>query len=50
MTSPAAQALGITAGPMLVVSIPSQNVVIYGLIYLGVMTAWAIRRFSRRDL
>ncbi len=50
MTSPAAQALGVSAGPVMVISIPSQHVVTYGVIYLAGMVALAVRRFGRRDL
>jgi hypothetical protein len=50
MTSPAAQALGLSSGPMFVISIPSTYMVAYGVLYLGLMVALAVRRFSRRDL
>lgn len=50
MTSPAAQALGVTTGPVMVISIPSEHVVTYSGLYLLLMVGWAVRRFSRRDL
>ena len=50
MTSPAAQAMGFSSGPIFVASIPSQHMVTYGVLYLVAMLAIAMRRFSRRDL
>jgi ABC-type transport system involved in multi-copper enzyme maturation permease subunit len=50
VTSPAAQALGLSAGPLFVISIPSQHMITYGVLYLVAMLALAMRTFSRRDL
>ncbi len=50
MTSPLAQSLGFSSGPVFVVSVPSQAMVVYSLIYLAALIALAVRQFSRRDL
>jgi len=50
MTSPIAQALGLSFGPSFVVSIPSPAMVVYAGLYLVVMLALAVRQFGRRDL
>ena len=50
MTSPTIQALGISSGPMFVISVPSRLMVVYGLLYLVAMLALTIRRFKQRDL
>ncbi len=50
MTSPALQAVGVNAGPLIVVSVPSEMMIVYALFYLCVALAIAIRQFSRRDL
>ncbi len=50
MTSPVVQALGFSSGPLFVVSIPSPLMVGYGLVYLALCLAFAVRQFSRRDL
>jgi Cu-processing system permease protein len=50
MTSPAAQALGISSGPVFVVSVPSPAMVVYGALYLVACLALAVWQFARRDL
>jgi len=53
MTSPlgqAAAAVGMPSGPMLVISIPSPMMIVYGAFYLLVMLGIAIWVFQRRDL
>jgi ABC-type transport system involved in multi-copper enzyme maturation permease subunit len=50
MTSPLVQSLGFNSGPLIVVSVPSPAMVVYGGLYLAVMVALAIRQFNRRDL
>jgi ABC-type transport system involved in multi-copper enzyme maturation permease subunit len=50
MTSPTAQALGISFGPTFVISVPSPAMVTYSMIYLVVMLALGVWRFSQRDL
>ena len=50
MTSPVAQALGLSFGPSFVISIPSPAMIVYAALYLGVMLAVAVRQFGRRDL
>ncbi len=50
MTSPLAQSLGFSNGPLFVVSVPSPAMVVYAVLYLAVLIALAIRQFSRRDL
>jgi ABC-type transport system involved in multi-copper enzyme maturation permease subunit len=50
MTSPVAQVLGLSTGPMFVVSVPSPAMIGYGALYLAAMVALAVRQFSRRDL
>lgn len=50
MTSPVAQALGLSFGPSFVISIPSPAMVVYAALYLVVMLALAVRQFGRRDL
>jgi ABC-type transport system involved in multi-copper enzyme maturation permease subunit len=50
MTSPVAQGLGFSVGPMFVVSVPSPAMIVYGLVYLGLTLLLAARQFSRRDL
>lgn len=50
MTSPTAQAMGISFGPTFVISVPSPAMVTYAGIYLVVMLVLSIWRFSRRDL
>lgn len=50
MTSPVAQALGLSFGPSFVISIPSPAMVVYAGLYLVVMLALAVRQFGRRDL
>jgi len=50
MTSPVAQALGLSFGPSFVISIPSPAMVVYAALYLAVMLAVAVRQFGRRDL
>lgn len=50
MTSPTAQALGLSFGPSFVISIPSPAMVLYSAIYLGVVLMLGIWKFSRRNL
>lgn len=50
MTSPTAQALGISFGPTFVISVPSPAMVTYSIIYLAVMLMLGVWRFARRDL
>jgi Cu-processing system permease protein len=50
MTSPVAQALGLSFGPSFVISIPSPAMIVYAALYLAVMLALAVRQFGRRDL
>ncbi len=50
MTTPLVQSFGFSAGPLIVVSVPSLAMVAYGGLYLVVMVALAIRQFNRRDL
>lgn len=50
MTTPVAQSFGLGGGPLVVVSVPSTLMVVYGVIYLSVMLLIAIRQFNRRDL
>jgi len=50
MTSPVAQAFGLSSGPVFVVSVPSPLMVVYAALYLVGMLALAVRQFSRRDL
>lgn len=50
MTSPTAQALGLSFGPTFVISVPSPAMVTYSVIYLAVMLALGMWQFSRRDL
>ncbi len=50
MTSPTAQALGLSFGPSFVISVPSPAMVTYSVIYLGVMLGLGLWQFSRRDL
>jgi ABC-type transport system involved in multi-copper enzyme maturation permease subunit len=50
MSSAASQALGMSAGPMFVVSVPSPLVVVYAALYVAVLVALTIRVFGRRDL
>jgi Cu-processing system permease protein len=54
MMSPLAQSLGTMSaamsGPVFVVSVPSALMVVYALLYLVAVLAWAVRQFSRRDL
>jgi Cu-processing system permease protein len=50
MTSPAAQALGISFGPLFVVSIPSPLMVVYAGLYLAAALAFAVWQFGQRDL
>ncbi len=50
MTSPVAQALGLSFGPSFVISIPSPAMIVYAALYLAVMLAVAVRQFNRRDL
>jgi Cu-processing system permease protein len=50
MTPATVQALGVTSGPMLVISIPSPLVAYYGVLYLLVLVFIAIRHFGGRDL
>lgn len=50
MTSPAAQALGLSFGPTFVISVPSPLMLWYAGVYLLVGLALAVWQFSRRDL
>lgn len=50
MTSPTAQALGLSFGPTFVISVPSPAMVTYALIYLVVLLMLGVWQFSRRDL
>jgi ABC-type transport system involved in multi-copper enzyme maturation permease subunit len=50
MTTPLAQSFGLGGGPLVVVSVPSVAMVAYGVVYLLIALAFAIRQFSRRDL
>ncbi len=50
MTSASVRALGISFGPMFVVSIPSATMVVYAAVYTAVMLGLAIRQFGKRDL
>lgn len=50
MMSPVARSLGFSAGPLLVVSVPSLAMVIYAALYLLAWLALAVRQFNRRDL
>jgi len=50
MTSPVVQSLGLSSGPIFVVSVPSPLMVVYGAFYLAATLAVAVRQFSRRDL
>ncbi|HKZ69655.1 MAG TPA: hypothetical protein VJ020_06230, partial [Anaerolineales bacterium] len=50
MTTPLAQSFGLGGGPLVVISVPSLAMVVYGAIYLLAALTFAIRQFSRRDL
>lgn len=50
MTSPTAQALGLSFGPTFVISVPSPAMVTYALIYVVVLLMLGVWQFSRRDL
>ncbi len=50
MSSAASQALGMSAGPMFVVSVPSPLVVVYAALYVAALVALTIRVFGKRDL
>jgi ABC-type transport system involved in multi-copper enzyme maturation permease subunit len=51
MSSPVAQSLAAaSAGPLFVMSVPSQAMVIYAALYLAALLAIAVRRFGSRDL
>ena len=50
MTSVTVRALGISFGPMFVVSIPSAMMILYAALYTAVMLGVAVRQFGKRDL
>lgn len=51
MTPPIAQVLGISfSGPMMTVSVPSGQMIVYAIGYLAVALAVAVRAFATRDL
>jgi ABC-type transport system involved in multi-copper enzyme maturation permease subunit len=50
MSSPVAQSMSFAVGPVFVVSVPSQAMVIYAGLYLAAWLLLALRQFSRRDL
>jgi hypothetical protein len=50
MTSPVVQSLGFSSGPLFVVSVPSPIMIVYGLLYLGVLVLIAVQHFGKRDL
>jgi Cu-processing system permease protein len=50
MSSATAQALGVSAGPMFVVSVPSPLMVVYAALFLLALLGIAIRQFAKRDL
>jgi Cu-processing system permease protein len=50
MTSPLAQSLGFSNGPLFVVSVPSPAMIVYAGLYLVALLGLAIRQFDRRDL
>jgi hypothetical protein len=50
MTSATVRALGISFGPLFVVSIPSAMMVVYAALYTAVMLGVAVRQFGKRDL
>ena len=50
MTSVTVRALGISFGPMFVVSIPSAMMILYAALYTAVVLGVAVRQFGKRDL
>jgi ABC-type transport system involved in multi-copper enzyme maturation permease subunit len=50
MTSPLIRSLGLSFGPMFVVSVPSGAMIVYAAFYLLAMVALAVRGFATRDL
>jgi ABC-type transport system involved in multi-copper enzyme maturation permease subunit len=51
MTPPVAQAMGFSfSGPMATISAPSELMVWYSIVYLGIALAIAMRMFAKRDL
>jgi hypothetical protein len=50
MSSATAQALGISSGPLFVVSVPSPYMSAYAAVYLVVLVLVAVRQFAKRDL
>ncbi len=50
MTSPLLRSFGISAGPFAVLSVPSEAMIVYAMIYLFVALAIAVRQFGARDL
>lgn len=50
MTAPIVRTLGISFGPLFVVSVPSAAMVVYAGLYLLAVLGIAVRQFNRRDL
>jgi ABC-type transport system involved in multi-copper enzyme maturation permease subunit len=50
MTTALVQTLGMSAGPVMVASVPSPAMLVYAALYLVAALVVAVRRFGRRDL
>jgi ABC-type transport system involved in multi-copper enzyme maturation permease subunit len=50
MSSRVVQTLGIGTGPMFVISVPSQAMVVYAALYLAFLLGLTVRQFGGRDL
>jgi hypothetical protein len=50
MSSVTVRALGISFGPMFVISIPSPMMILYAALYTALMLGLAVRQFGKRDL